>query len=52
MFERARKGERALLIQPHPPGSQDPARLEEFTELARSAGATVVGNPAKLLNKD
>ena len=42
MFERARKGERALLIQPHPPGSQDPARLEEFTELARSAGATVV----------
>ena len=43
MFERARKGERALLVQPHPPGSSDPSRLEEFTELARSAGATVVG---------
>jgi GTP-binding protein HflX len=43
MFERARKGERALLIQPHPPGQQDPALLEEFTELAHSAGATVVG---------
>jgi GTP-binding protein HflX len=43
MFERARKGERALLIQPHAPGQQDPALLEEFSELARSAGATVVG---------
>ncbi|PRH83678.1 ribosome rescue GTPase HflX [Arenimonas caeni] len=46
MFERARKGERALLVQPHPPGLQDPSRLEEFTELARSAGATVVGSVA------
>ncbi len=44
MFERARKGERALLIQPHAPGQQDPALLEEFSELARSAGATVVGS--------
>ncbi|MBP6626275.1 MAG: GTPase HflX [Arenimonas sp.] len=43
MFERARKGELALLIQPYAPGQQDPALLEEFTELARSAGATVVG---------
>lgn len=43
MFERARKGERALLIQPYAPGQQDPALLEEFSELARSAGATVVG---------
>src|SRR5688572_11092155 len=43
MFERARKGERALLVQPHPPGQLDPERLEEFGELARSAGATVVG---------
>ena len=49
MFERARKGERALLVQPHPPGQQDPALLEEFTELARSAGATVVGSvPARI----
>ncbi len=43
MFERARKGERALLVQPYPPGQQDHALLEEFTELAGSAGATVVG---------
>ena len=43
MFERARKGERALLVQPYAPGQQDPALLEEFSELARSAGATVVG---------
>ena len=43
MFERARKGESALLVQPHAPGRQDPALLEEFGELARSAGATVVG---------
>ena len=43
MFERARKGERALLIQPYAPGQQDPALLEEFSELARSAGAAVVG---------
>ncbi len=43
MFERARKGELALLIQPYAPGQQDPALLEEFMELARSAGATVVG---------
>lgn len=49
MFERARKGERALLVQPHPPGQQDPSRLEEFTELAHSAGATVVGTvPARI----
>jgi GTP-binding protein HflX len=43
MFERARKGENALLIQPHAPGQQDPALLQEFSELARSAGANVVG---------
>jgi GTPase len=43
MFERTRKGENALLIQPYRPGMQDPTLLEEFIELARSAGATVVG---------
>ena len=43
MFERTRKGENALLIQPYRPGLQDPTLLEEFIELARSAGATVVG---------
>ncbi len=58
MFERSRKGESALLIQPYPPGAQDASLLEEFAELARSAGAGVVGtltarlerpNPALLL---
>src|SRR5688572_29855923 len=42
MFERSRKGEKALLVQPYPPGSQDESLLEEFGELARSAGAEVV----------
>ncbi|MDH5834794.1 ribosome rescue GTPase HflX [Luteimonas kalidii] len=41
MFERSRKGEHALLIQPHSGGPPDEAELEEFAELARSAGATV-----------
>ena len=43
MIERTRKGENALLVQPYPPGLQDASLLEEFTDLARSAGATVVG---------
>ena len=41
MFERSRKGEHALLIQPHAGGPADQDVLEEFTELARSAGASV-----------
>ncbi|MFZ7095585.1 ribosome rescue GTPase HflX [Luteimonas dalianensis] len=41
MFERSRKGEHALLIQPHSAGAADEDALEEFSELARSAGATV-----------
>lgn len=44
MFERSRKGERALLIQPHAHGPVDEGQLEEFAELARSAGATVVAS--------
>jgi GTP-binding protein HflX len=43
LFDRSRKGERALLLQAQEPGRHDPALLEEFAELARSAGATVVG---------
>ena len=39
-----RTPEKALLVQPHAPGRQDPALLEEFGELARSAGAEVVGH--------
>ena len=43
MFERSRKGERALLLQPQWVGDNDPEALTEFGELARSAGASVVG---------
>jgi GTPase len=46
LFERSRKGEHALLIQPHAGGPPDEGALEEFADLARSAGATV----ATLLN--
>ncbi|WP_345776292.1 ribosome rescue GTPase HflX [Luteimonas salinisoli] len=41
MFERSRKGEHALLIQPHAGGPPDQDALEEFADLARSAGAAV-----------
>jgi GTP-binding protein HflX len=41
--------ERALLVQPHPPGRYDQDLLDEFAELARSAGAIVVGQvPARV----
>jgi len=43
VFERSRKGERALLLQPQWLGKPDPEALPEFRELARSAGASVVG---------
>jgi len=43
LFERSRKGEHALLIQPHAGGPPDEGLLEEFADLARSAGATVAG---------
>jgi GTP-binding protein HflX len=58
LFERSRKGENALLVQPHAGGPPDEGLLEEFADLARSAGATVAHlataridrpNPATLL---
>lgn len=58
MFERSRKGEHALLIQPHAGGPPDEGILEEFADLARSAGAGVAAiltaridrpNPATLI---
>jgi GTP-binding protein HflX len=58
LFERSRKGEQALLIQPHAGGPPDDGLLEEFGDLARSAGANVVAvlqaridrpNPATLI---
>ena len=44
MFDRSRKGERALLVQPQWVGDNDSGALTEFSELARSAGATIVGS--------
>lgn len=41
LFERSRRGEIALLIQPHAGGKPDEGVVEEFADLARSAGATV-----------
>ena len=41
MFERSRKGENALLIQPHAGGPPEDGVVEEFADLARSAGANV-----------
>ncbi len=42
MFEREKRGERALLIQPQAPGRDESEAMEEFGELTRSAGATVL----------
>jgi GTPase len=43
LFERSKRGERALLLQPQRAGDNDPEALAEFVELARSAGAEVLG---------
>ncbi len=42
MFDRKEKGENALLIHPRAGGGADDGAMEEFADLARSAGATVV----------
>jgi len=42
-FQRSKGGERALLVQPHAPGEDVSDDLVEFVELARSAGAEVLG---------
>jgi len=42
-FNRSKGGELALLVQPHAPGADASDELAEFTELARSAGAQVLG---------
>jgi len=44
VFDRQKQGERALLLTPHARGEGDPVRrTAEFAELAKSAGAEVVG---------
>jgi GTPase len=51
VFERSRRGETALLIQPYPPGGQDTALLDEFVELAGSAGARVAATLTSRLER-
>lgn len=43
MFERPQSGERAILIHAAPGKLPDSSEKEEFAELARSAGAVIVG---------
>jgi len=43
LFERPQSGERAVLVHAGVDGAPDEAEREEFVELARSAGAIVVG---------
>ena len=43
MFERPQSGERAVLVQASSDGLPDESEREEFAELARSAGAVIVG---------
>ena len=43
MFERPQSGERAILVHAGVDGAPDETEREEFAELARSAGARVVG---------
>ncbi|GAB3508077.1 GTPase HflX [Pseudoxanthomonas daejeonensis] len=51
MFERSRKGENALLIQPHAGGAVPEDVLEEFADLARSAGASVAATLTARIDK-
>jgi GTP-binding protein HflX len=51
VFERSRKGDRALLIQPYAPGQDDPEALAEFSELARSAGAQILATVGARIEK-
>lgn len=47
MFDRQKKGDRAVLVMPHARGEGDSARrADEFTELVRSAGAEVLAGIA------
>ena len=47
MFDRQKKGDRALLVLPHGRGEGDAVRrAEEFAELVKSAGAEILGSVA------
>ncbi len=51
MFDRSRKGENALLIQTHAGGPVEEDVLEEFADLARSAGASVAATLTARIDK-
>ncbi|WP_115048758.1 ribosome rescue GTPase HflX [Xanthomonas arboricola] len=51
MFDRSRKGEHALLIQTHSGGPAEEDVLEEFADLATSAGATVAATLTARIDK-
>jgi len=43
LFERPKSGERAVLLHASLDGAPEVSEREEFAELARSAGARIVG---------
>jgi len=43
LFERPQSGERAVLVHAGPDGAPEDSERDEFVELARSAGAVIVG---------
>ena len=51
MFDRSRKGEHALLIQTHSGGPAEEDVLDEFADLAKSAGATVAATLTARIDK-
>ena len=51
MFERSRGGERALLLQPVSGREDAQEALTELGELARSAGAEVLGSLTARIDK-
>ncbi|PPU92505.1 ribosome rescue GTPase HflX [Xanthomonas albilineans] len=51
MFDRSRRGEHALLIQPYAGGPLQDDVLEEFADLARSAGASIAATVTARIDK-
>ena len=50
MFDRSKKGENALLVQPYS-GTLDEASREEFADLARSAGARIAAEATARIDR-
>jgi len=51
VFDRSRRGEHALLIQPYAGGPLEDDVLEEFADLARSAGASIAATLTARIDK-